>query len=939
MRIEKCIDDFNNLSRASALDSFIEFEMKLMLDPRIQTPPFIKSKSIDTCKDLFKFLESIVKPINKQTINFIDNHEDNISHIKELVFENGEQQHDKKRFYNKKRLMQPIYICPTNVSGIGMKVLISEEIPSTESNKYDMIRYKNRFEFKLDNWKADFTFVIKSNSMVVENIKTTKDKLFVGINSNNIFDDKASAIWDFADVVEIEFEYTSRLALNIDAISLVTNLLHKFINKKPTTGLVNSPPDILQVLIKLLKIDSYKKQYNTLKKILPNATEINKRQYFELILKNIQDFYITDKIDGLRTILIINQDIVMFNTEYMYIQPNILFGPVGIIVECELIDGKFYAYDIIQYNNKNISNKPFSSRLELLKSLEGIWDRLLIKRFIRLTDNNYKQSIRDLAGIDNKQSTEDLSETSFQSITSQEYTTDGIIFTSANDSYMNTKFYKWKPVESMTIDFLAKQCPPTLLGISPYISKEGYDLYLLFVGIYDKEFYGLGLEKIRDYKYIFPMHEQKYKKTRENIYFPIQFAPSDNPMAYIFMYPKSDESIDGKVVELRHIATGWELLRVREDRVNDVLNKNYYGNNYKVAELIWRNYSNPLTIDLLCSDIDSLENEFYFKVDKSGLHNNIRKYNNMVKRELINHVTSNILDSKNSWTIDIGCGKGQDLRKYMDSPDVRNLIMIDNNENNLCSVIKRKYENINSIISNRNDKTNKTNKIDKTDKTDKSDKTDRNNKTVKSDKTDKTKTHASKHVSTPTSIYIKNLDLKNKWQDNVEALMSMNPAFTINKTKLIICNLAIHYFIYNDNIDNFISFIDALMPSKSRFMFTCLNGKKVFDLLISDNKQLMAWGDGNKYLIKPNFTNKKFIGGEEIEILLPFSNGQLYKESLVNFDLIQKKFKKKKIMLESMGSFDSQEYMDKYLQSNKPMLTKEDLAYSQLLEYAIYYKK
>jgi hypothetical protein len=39
----------------------------------------------------------------------------------------------------------------------------------------------------------------------------------------------------------------------------------------------------------------------------------------------------------------------------------------------------------------------------------------------------------------------------------------------------------------------------------------------------------------------------------------------------------------------------------------------------------------------------------------------------------------------------------------------------------------------------------------------------------------------------------KESDLKDEWQNNVAALTNMNPAFTVNKTKLIICNLAIHY--------------------------------------------------------------------------------------------------------------------------------------------------
>jgi hypothetical protein len=822
--------------------------MKLILDPSIQTP-------LDKYKDLFKFFKFNTRPINKQSINFINNDVDP-PRIKELVFKDGIQQPEEKRFYDKKRLVAPIYICTPNLGGIKLKATISEEIPSTKVDKYDMIRYKNRFEFKFGGWRADFTFVIKSSSIPSKEVmQATRDKLFVGINSDNIFEDKET-IWDFVDAIEVEFEYMSSLALSNDAISTVTNLLSRFTNPYMR-------PDILQILIKLLRV---KNDQNTLKKILPNAIEINKRQYFELILKNIQDFFLTDKGDGIRTILMIDdRNITMYNTDYRYLRQNDIFPQGRTIIECEMINDKFYAYDIIQYSGKNILQRPFSARLILLESLAGIWDKLLIKKFIRLTSDNYKQTIRDFLE------------------TNRGYDTDGIMFTSANDNYMNTKFYKWKPVELMTIDFLAKRCPSSLIGMAPYLSKEGYDLYLLFVGIYEKEFNSLGLEKIRDYRYIFPSYERGYEKT----YFPIQFAPSDNPMAYMFMHPTSSESMDNKVIELRYTSAGWELLRIRADRDHDLINKNYYGNNFKVAELIWRNYSNPLTIDLLCADIDSFDDEIYFKVDKSSLHNNIRMFNNMVKRELIDNVTSKILTPKNSWTIDIGCGKGQDLNKYMGNHKVRNLVMIDNNENNLCSVIKRKYEY---------------------------------------------------KDPTPTNIYIKNLDLNSDWEANIAALTSTNPTFNINKTRLIICNFAIHYFTYNDNIDNFINFIDALLPPKSRFMFTCLNGKKVFDLLTPEHVSTI-WGDGDKYLIKPNFTNLIFRGGEEIEILLPFSNGKLYKESLVNLDLIQKKLKKKKITLESSGNFASQEFIDKYLQLYKHELADMDLTYLQLIEYAIYYRE
>jgi len=849
--IDEYINDFNSWSKTNYSDSFIEFELKLMLDPRIKAPDFIKGRSLNKCKDLFRFLTSNAKLVNKQTINFIynDDKEDYKSYIKELVFENGIQRPDKKRFYEKKSLAKPIYICP--VDNIGLKVSISEEKTSVDMKKYDLIRYKNRFEFNLNSWRADFTFIISSKSMDLETIKATRNKMFVGITSANIFTDK-SAIWDFVDSIEIEFEYTSQIVLSTDAILIVKDLLLRARTNK-------IEPDNTNILYTLTRTLGIKTGSNdTLKQILPNAIEINKKQYFQLILKNIQDFYITDKVDGLRSILIINTNIAIFNTEYKFICPNTIFKLDETIIECELVNDHFYAYDIIKYDGCNISKNSFSDRLERLKSLTGLWHRLSIKKFARLTNDNYKQTIQNFV-IGSKDG----------------YNIDGIVFTSAKNNYMNTKFYKWKPVESMTIDFLAKRCPSSLLGITPYTCKEGHDLYLLFVGINAKEFSSLGLEKIRDYKYLFP--------TLQESYFPIQFAPSDNPMVYMFHHSvytsngTSNDNIDGRVVELRW-ADGWKLVRIRADRDNDIVNKNYYGNNYTVAELIWRNYSNPLTLELLCSDIDVFESEFYFKVDNSELYKNIRKYNNMVKQELLSHVTAMIKDHKNSWVIDLGCGKGQDLEKYMRG-SCRNLVMIDNNETNLCSVIERKYKYINS--------------------------------------------------STSTNIYMKNLDINGPWKVNIDALIAGNTAFAISKTKLVICNFAIHYFIGSAN--NFINFVDALMPSKSRFMFTCFNGQKIFDLLKPSGK----WGDGKKYSIVSKFNNEKFVGGEEIEILLPFSNGKLYKESLVNLALIERKLNKKKIMLESSGVFNSQ----KYIQLNKHKLTDMDLTYLGLLEYAIYHKK
>jgi preprotein translocase subunit SecA len=93
---------------------------------------------------------------------------------------------------------------------------------------------------------------------------------------------------------------------------------------------------------------------------------------------------------------------------------------------------------------------------------------------------------------------------------------------------------------------------------------------------------------------------------------------------------------------------------VRDDRVNDVNKKMYYGNNFKVAESIWMSYKNPVTLDYLCQDI----NKSYFKTDSLDYFY-MRKFNNYVKKEILK-----ITDVE--WVIDLASGKGQDLNKYIE---------------------------------------------------------------------------------------------------------------------------------------------------------------------------------------------------------------------------------------------------------------------------------
>lgn len=872
MYIEKVIDYFNSKTNS---DEFIELELKLLIDPKIKTPSFIINNNkpedvICISKKLFEHFKNLNTDLKMtQTINFI-----NDETIKELHFDKGVQNKEKKKIYEKKRLHSPIYF--TNKDYNFKLSISSESNVNAEVTDFNIIRYKLRFSFVIDFWRIDFTLVKTSNSKSINTIKEIKEKLFENdINQDNILEDANLWIWDYADSIEIEFEYLNEKAMHISDF------------KKVFESLIKKDVKSLNVLNKIfseVNISSNKKSENTLKKILPNAIEINKKQYFEEILPNIKDFYITDKADGIRTVLIINNgNISYYNTEYKIIleshkeiqetqletnqesretdlKINTNFTNLKeTMIECEMINDKFYAFDIIKYDGENVTKKIFEERLKILNMLSDQWANLIIKRFEKPKSKDFKNQIQNVL----KQKSD--------------YEIDGIIFTS-NDVYKQAKFFKWKPVENMTIDFMVKKCPDELLGIHPYNVKDNKTLYVLFCGISNKYFKKLNVKKILYYNKLFSFTDK--------FYFPIQFTPSDNPTAYLYWH--SGPEIDNKIVELTFASKEWKFVRIREDRNDDVIKKKYYGNNFKVAEIIWRNYSNPLTLDLICSDIESISKEFYFLKHNIDEYCVVRKISNMVKHELIKKVTN--YDSK-TWVIDLASGKGQDLFKYV-TTGINNVLFIDNNENNLCSLIERKY----SYLDN------------------------------------------TKYDKSSMGIYIQNLDLNAKWSKNIQLIKDSNISINKSDCRLIICNFAIHYLILDEaSITNLVDFVNDLMPKDSRFIFTCMNGAKIFDLL--KNKE--SYGDGKKYFIKPCYNDKKFTGvNQEIEILLPFSDGKLYKENLVNLDLIEKKFKKKRILLESQESFDI--YMSKFKQNYSDIyekMTDDDMKYIKLLNFSIYYKK
>jgi hypothetical protein len=760
MYLNQVLQYINSTELSNSKNKSIEFEIKILLDPRINSPQFVNKKSLP---DSIEIIKSVLNNASKygssdisQTINFINTEEKHMF-VKQLVFENGVQNKDKKCFYIKKPLIDPIYL--TSDKFPSYKLCMNEEIiQDTDINKFDIVRFRLRYSITFDNtistagtannldgWRLDLTFVKETKNQSVSHLKNIRDRLF----TDNL-------AWDYADKIEMEMEYIGDLSkLTIEHISNLDSLWDVINTKKLTyEGCIYQIAKIIKPNI----LHKFKSGYFGLKQLGSNPIELTKKDYIDNVLPDIHNFIITEKIDGIRAMLIIypgRGECHIIDKTYSYmeipidstnnldsIQSNV------IILDTEKYNDKFYVFDVLYYNDIDVSKLPFIERLNYVNNTVKVYDFLQSKHFMEIDNINKIQEFYD----------------SFDSFP---YPNDGLIFISKNHSYNETLNFKWKPVEKMTIDFVAKKCPDKLLGINPYIIKPGQTLYLLFSGIRKRDYNKLCVYKMKQYNQLFP------NIYHSDAYLPIQFSPSDKPFAYLFW--SDQDNIDNNVVELTLKNDIWKLVKIREDRTIDMNRKTYYGNYFKYAELIWMNYKNPLSMSNLCE-----EHKHYFKEDDNQTYKYLRKFNNFVKDQLITLYTHNI---EVDWVIDLASGKGQDLFKYIDK-DIKNILMVDVDKMALMEIINRKYIYI-------------------------------NNASYK-----KSKLYI-KHLDLNTP-YKQNLELiKNSYfgipYDGVPLIIcNLALHYLIpNKKKM----------------QNFIGLLNNLLDSGGIFIYTAFDGKKVFDLL------------------------------------------------------------------------------------------------------------
>lgn len=379
----------------------------------------------------------------------------------------------------------------------------------------------------------------------------------------------------------------------------------------------------------------------SLKKFTNQVDTLSKSKYINNVLPYIENYYITEKLDGKRCVcLVLSDDSIVLISDKVKgsLKKN---KDIVHVLDCEVVEKdnieNVYAFDILYSNEEWFINKPFEKRLNVLNNINVKNYRNInfsIKNYIKLHKDTYGSQIQEF----------------YDSIKDNE--NDGIIFApnsnvqfkkffknkpvKVNMDYYSMITYKWKPIEKMSIDF--------------YIAPMGQKTYMLCNGVSEYDYKRLNLKSHSNYFVFIPWQYHDLK------YFPVQFQTPDNLDLYKF---KTNEDVGGKIGEFLYINKKWELMRIREDKQRDLALGIYFGNNYNVALDNFKCIMNPLLLEMLTSE-DKLMKDVYFKTQSSE-SSGLRKFNSMVKNNLYNMVCKKI--KKKITIVDLSCGKGSDVFK------------------------------------------------------------------------------------------------------------------------------------------------------------------------------------------------------------------------------------------------------------------------------------
>lgn len=868
---------------------------------------------------------------------------------------------------------------------IKWSAVVSEEAPLKPFKPANdaLVRFKIRASFdfatgadatagdRASKWRLDLT-AIKTGALkdLGPHLKRLREDLFVpvigsaGALPSGSFIERLPV--DLLTSYEIELEYVGASAVTPAPapahIEETAQSMLALIN--PRHNLDRAYQDVMLALAPMIASSPgmFKNPKYKLKQLVPQVVSMTKNEYYADVWPRLADFYVTDKADGERALIVcgLNAGAIVDTAAYIVRSDSLvtISAPAGTvtgtpltIADAEIIcaDPKrgsinpqcytIHIFDCAALEGRLLANEPFSTRVEVLprcaEVLQAVFNSgasagdapqytVSAKRFTRLAAN----------AAENKQII-----TAAARENARGYAIDGLIFSSAGDAgasaYANTRHYKWKPYAQNTIDFLAVKCPPALMGVKPYIARDGYELFLLFVGISHTARAQMGIGLLPKYKQIFPDVPDGY--------YPVQFSTSLLPYAYLWYAPvelTARVTLHRRIVELSRndVNTEWVFHRVREDRV---VSENYYGNDFRTAESSFINFIDPFNIEDLYQRAGS-----YFE----HTADNIYFAQNKFKRYAITQTLKRVIGAHTRWVVDLAAGRGADLHRYQEL-GVDNALFVDVDATAISELIRRKLAlGRRKIIG---------------------------SSEPNADTTAQAPVHsaaATAHNQCPRPFLTKTAgaltvhtlvaDLKRPFADTLASMYQFGVA--PNCVDLVVCNFALHYFCDTiENLRNFLQLVKKLLKKDGLAMFSVMSGRKVFDLLANApsagaaansraqwNSCVSLGADDStdrantnepqecacdlpnavvKYSIIADYKSAKLEqAGQNIMIKLPFST-TMYSEPLCNLDTVTACAKKLGLAVERNESMGAR--LSQFEQSNRVLyekLTADDKKYIDL---------
>jgi len=479
----------------------------------------------------------------------------------------------------------------------NMRIVLASEIPiddvSYRADMCNMLRFRNRISIPVlgGKWRLDIT-LIKSINNVRWNMNILEEPIKYLLRVENLevknYADKAP--WNYADTIEAELEYVGTSAPKKQDLLNAVKFIKKTFSftqdgqKQETSDRISTgsdrPLEYLDALVKIAQAvqPKFVRRYSSgdwgIKKLSNAVITLDIDILYRKLIPEIDNYAVSPKIDGVRTLLLFLRGNCYALNNSIIILPFKAPNTRMFLFDSEMFEDEnkdnqitFFIFDCLVYEGDTIMDKNYDERINYIdKLVESKLDKQLQKKpILLLTNKNWKKDIKSYLTKKWK------------------YETDGLVFTPINNGYFRAKIYKWKPAKYMAIDFLYRD-DTIYSGIKKRIANV-------------------------------LLANENYDSSLQEEYIPAKFQPTYLPFALaegnLSKLPtlKLKGVSSPALVELTWDikAAKWNLLLVRQDRQRAVDSGKYFGNDYKIADLIWHSIFWPILPKMLTSPVPPLQ--------------------------------------------------------------------------------------------------------------------------------------------------------------------------------------------------------------------------------------------------------------------------------------------------------------------------------------------